>query len=164
MVITGMFIIKKTKSSGIGTKKDQTSLILKINCYFFPVKNLLEKKKPPKKAIIKVPTTSKDKLIKNLIHGSVRLPPSKLTRKGLQTPLADSFLGFSSKSPKQKKKEKLKIEQKKKVWIFGNKFMQDCYGNKKDCGFAIDEEVNRYELKKSPQRKPIDFSKFPIDF
>ena len=118
-----------------------------------------------KKKIINLPVIEalEVKVIQDVIQGRLILEPPKVGKKKSQTPVADSILNPII-MPFKSKEEPQMAEKENKALIFGNNFEQDCYLNKKDCGFPIHEEIKQYSNKISPKKEYIDTAKFPINF
>lgn len=130
-----------------------------------PMKKETKSKKIKIKYGVAVSTDLENKLPEYLRNVTVVKPFESLTHETYQTPAADSLLlKLSVKPAQQIKKIYLEIEQKKKVFIFGNSLEKNCYLRKKGCGFDIDRKVKQYQNKLEFPNKQIDTSNFPVDF
>ncbi len=106
---------------------------------------------------------SENKIFKDLLQGEVGLMPLRVDKKVSNTPVADSFLEPSVEPSRDMGKSKT-AEREDKVLIYGSYFEQDCYLNKNDCGFPINQDVKQYKNKLTPEKKPVDTTNYPIEF
>jgi hypothetical protein len=118
------------------------------------------KKKEEKQQIIE---TSEDKIFKDLLQGRVGLKPPRVSKKVSNTPAADAVLEPPVEPSRDMGKSKT-AEREDKVLIYGSYFEQDCYLKKNDCGFPINQDVKQYKNKLTPKKKPVDTTKYPIEF